>query len=193
MQATDSRQAGVLRPLATEGAIPPEDSLRRWMADLVGLPLELVRKRWLAKPGTRPPVDADWCAVGVERIVTQGTPYQRDRKGSLDDPESSDVVQESHQTLHCLATFYGPHAAELSDIFRDAAQIGQNNDALRRAGMVVQGIDESVHLPDLAFEQWIDRYDVGFRIGRKISRRFGIRNIASIGSVELITEKGKSK
>lgn len=192
MAVIDSRTAGVLRPLSTEGAIPPEDALRRWMADLTGLPLSMVRKRWLSKPGTRPPLDADWVAVGVERVKTWGTPYQRGKKGVISAPESGDVVQESHQTLHCIASFYGPNAASLSDIFRDSAQIGQNADELQKADLNVQGVDDDVvHIPDFAFEQWIDRYDVTFRIGRMIRRTFGIRDLASVGSVEIITEKGK--
>ena len=93
----------------------------------------------------------------------------------------------SIDNLHYLV-----YAASLSDIFRDSAQIGQNADELQKADLNVQGVDDDVvHIPDFAFEQWIDRYDVTFRIGRMIRRTFGIRDLASVGSVEIITEKGK--
>lgn len=190
MATTDSRTAGVLPPLSTEGALAPEDAIRQWVSQITGIPITLVRKRWLAKPGTKPALSQDWCAVGVEKIRTHGTPYQRGKKGIISDPESGDVKRESHQTLHCIASFYGPSAAELSDLFRESSQIGQNADALAASGMVVQGVDDDiVHLPDFFHEQWVDRYDVSFRLGRKVVHTFGVRDLAKIGDLEIYTEK----
>ena len=112
MAVIDSRQAGVLKQLGKEGGDAPENVIRKWMADITGLPLHRVVRRWLPRPGTRPGIDEDWIAVGVERVQTHGTPYQRGRKGQPEDAESGDVVRETHQTLHCIASFYGPNAAQ---------------------------------------------------------------------------------
>lgn len=193
MAVIDSRQAGVLKQLGKEGGGAPENVIRKWMADITGLPLHRVVRRWLPRPGTRPGIDEDWIAVGVERVQTHGTPYQRGRKGKPEDAESGDVVREVHQTLHCIASFYGPNAAQIVDDFRDAAQLFQTNDALQAQGLTLQGIaEDALQLPDLLGEQWVPRFDITFKLGRKVSRTYGVRDLVKIGPIEIITEKGKN-
>ena len=193
MAVIDSRQAGVLKRLAKEGGDAPENLIRKWTADITGLPLTRVVRRWLPRPGTRPGIDEDWIAVGVERVQTHGTPYQRGRKGQPEDAESGDVVREVHQTLHCIASFYGPNAAQIVDDFRDAAQLFQTNDSLKAQGLTLQGIaEDAVQLPDLLGEQWVPRFDITFKLGRKVTRTYGVRDLVKVGPIEIITEKGKN-
>lgn len=193
MAVIDSRQAGVLKQLGKEGGEAPENVIRKWMADITGLPLHRVVRRWLPRPGTRPGIDEDWIAVGVERVQTHGTPYQRGRKGQPEDAESGDVVREVHQTLHCIASFYGPNAAQIVDDFRDAAQLSQTNAALQAQGLTLQGIaEDALQLPDLLGEQWVPRFDITFKLGRKVSRTYGVRDLVKVGPIEIITEKGKN-
>lgn len=193
MAVIDSRQAGVLKQLDKEGGGAPENVIRKWMADITGLPLHRVVRRWLPRPGTRPGIDEDWIAVGVERVQTHGTPYQRGRKGQPEDAESGDVVREVHQTLHCIASFYGPNAAQIVDDFRDAAQLFQTNDSLKAQGLTLQGIaEDALQLPDLLGEQWVPRFDITFKLGRKVSRTYGVRDLVKVGPIEIITEKGKN-
>ena len=193
MAVIDSRQAGVLKQLGKEGGDAPENVIRKWMADITGLPLHRVVRRWLPRPGTRPGIDEDWIAVGVERVQTHGTPYQRGRKGQPEDAESGDVVRETHQTLHCIASFYGPNAAQIVDDFRDAAQLFQTNAALQAQGLTLQGIaEDALQLPDLLGEQWVPRFDITFKLGRKVSRTYGVRDLVKVGPIEIITEKGKN-
>ena len=190
MPVIDSRTCGVLRPIESENTQDITDRLRDFVSQLTGIPIEMVRKRWLVKPGRRPSIDLNWCAVGVQSVKTWGTPYQKGRKGNVDDPNSGDITKEGHQTLVCVASFYGPDAQAISDTFREGAYLGQNNSYLQSKGLTIQGVDEEVrHLPDFAFEQWIDRFDVTFRVGRKVSRTYGVRTIAS-ADFEIITEKG---
>lgn len=193
MAVIDSRQAGVLKQLGKEGGNAPENAVRKWMADVTGLPLHRVVRRWLPRPGTRPGIDEDWIAVGVERVQTHGTPYQRGRKGQPEDAESGDVVREVHQTLHCIASFYGPNAAQIVDDFRDAAQLFQTNDSLKAQGLTLQGIaEDALQLPDLLGEQWVPRFDITFKLGRKVTRTYGVRDLVKVGPIEIITEKGKN-
>ena len=193
MAVIDSRQAGVLKQLGKEGGGAPENVIRKWMADITGLPLHRVVRRWLPRPGTRPGIDEDWIAVGVERVQTHGTPYQRGRKGQPEDAESGDVVREVHQTLHCIASFYGPNAAQIVDDFRDAAQLFQTTAAQQSQGLTLQGIaEDAVQLPDLLGEQWVPRFDITFKLGRKVSRTYGVRDLVKVGPIEIITEKGKN-
>lgn len=193
MAVIDSRQAGVLKQLGKEGGGAPENVIRKWMADTTGLPLHRVVRRWLPRPGTRPGIDEDWIAVGVERVQTHGTPYQRGHKGQPEDAESGDVVREVHQTLHCIASFYGPNAAQIVDDFRDAAQLFQTNAALQAQGLTLQGIaEDALQLPDLLGEQWVPRFDITFKLGRKVTRTYGVRDLVKVGPIEIITEKGKN-
>ena len=192
MAVIDSRQAGVLKQLGKEGGDAPENVVRKWMAEITGLPLHRVVRRWLPRPGTRPGIDEDWIAVGVERVQTHGTPYQRGRKGQPEDAASGDVVREVHQTLHCIASFYGPNAAQIVDDFRDAAQLSQTNAALQAQGLTLQGIaEDAVQLPDLLGEQWVPRFDITFKLGRKVTRTYGVCDLVKVGPIEIITEKGK--
>lgn len=191
MAVIDSRTAGVLRPLSGTNTDEVETRLRLFVSDVTGIDQKLVRKRWMAKPGTQPGLSSDWCAVGVNSVKTHGLPSFRGHKGNIYDPVSGDIESESHQTLSCLASFYGPNASEYADMFRDGLQLPQNNSALQSMGLTVQGVaDEVRHSPDFLLQQWVDRYDVAFNIGRKITRTYGVRTIAS-ADVEIITERGK--
>ena len=193
MAVIDSRTPGVLKRLGKEGGDAPENVVRKWMAEITGLPLNRVVRRWLPRPGTRPGIDEDWIAVGVERVQTHGTSYQRGRKGQPEDAASGDVVREVHQTLHCIASFYGPNAAQIVDDFRDAAQLFQTNAALQAQGLTLQGIaEDALQLPDLLGEQWVPRFDITFKLGRKVSRTYGVRDLVKVGPIEIITEKGKA-
>ena len=187
--SADSTHAGVLSPVESD-YVNPDDVLRIYLSALTGIDKTLVRKRWLQKPGTQPKVDTDWAAVGVDRITTQGTPYHSAVKPkNASDP---DVIRRtSWQTLRCVATFYGPNAAELADRFREGIQLQQNDSQLRKFGLTIQGVnDEILHLPDFLFEQWIDRYDVVFRLGRSENRTYGVRTIIG-ADIEIFTEKGE--
>lgn len=191
MAVIDSRTAGILQPIERKNLQPPENVIRKWISDITGIPLENVVRRWLPRPGTRPGLDEDWCAVGIEKIQTHGTPYQQGHKGQIEVSESGDVVRISHQTLHCIASFYGPNAAVLADDFREGAQVFQNMDDLTAKGLVIQGFaDDAVQTADFFGERWIPRFDITFKLGRKVERTFGVRDIAQIGPVELYTEKG---
>ena len=191
MAVIDSRSAGVLPPLETPH-LNPDDKLRKWLSQLTGLPLASVRKRWQPKPGTRPSISDDWCAVGVERIESQGIPQHVGRRGQLDHPESGDVVTVTHQTIVCLASFYGPNSMGLADRFREGAQIGQNVRELAKEGLLLQSIEADVlHLPDFLMNQWVDRYEVRFAVGRVVERTYGVRSLASVGDIQIFIDKDK--
>lgn len=186
--ATSSTKKGVLRQSASD-FLPPEDVLRIYLSAITGIDKTLVRKRWLIKPGTQPKIGVNWAAIGVDSVETQGLPYQDGQKSTIEVQDT--ITRTSWQTLRCTATFYGTDAAEIADNFREGIQLYQNDAQLRRYGLTIQGVDNDVrHLPDLLFEQWIDRYDVTFKVGRSVTRIYGVRTIAS-ADVEIYTEKGK--
>lgn len=191
MADTDSRTSGVLTPIAKENTGEVETRLRSFVSQITGINLNLVRKRWLPKPGTQPEIGKDWCAVGVTSVRTWGVPAIKGKRGDIADPVSGDVKSEAHQTLTVDATFYGPNASENADLLRSGLLLSQNNSWFESQGLTIQGVDDEIrHLPDFQLQQWIDRYDVTFRVGRKVSRTYGVRTIAS-ADAEIITEKGK--
>lgn len=191
MAVIDSRSSGVLKPLETANTGEVETRLRLFVSAITGLDKSLVRKRWSQKPATQPPFGTDWCAVGVVRVRTLGNPDFQGHKGNIQKPDSGDVVSKRHQTLFCLATFYGQNAQENADLLRDGLGIPQNNSWLQTQGLTVQNVDdEATHIPEFVNQQWLDRYDLSFQIGRKLTRTFGVRTIAN-ADFEIITEIGK--
>lgn len=186
----DSRRSGALKALSSKNADDPIEALRFFVASLTGLPMNLVRRRWQLKPGTRPGMNADWASVGVEKVTTAGTPQITGVKGVPSDPASGISKTETHQMLEVRVAFYGPNALTLADAFRDACGIGQNNQLLKDRGLTLQSVsEEAVRLPDLVFEQWCDRYEIVLRVGRKATRIYGVRDIATaVGAVQIITE-----
>lgn len=193
MAVIDSRSPGILQPLERADAAAPLDAVRFFVARITGLDIRMVRQAFLRRPGTQPGLDDSWAAVQMDSVRTLGTPQHSGRKGLIQQPETGDVFAVSHQVLSFAVSFYGPDAAVLADDFREGAQIGQNLSELKKDGLYLSGIDETVQrAPDFMLEQWIDRYIVNIRLSRKVVRRFGIRTLASAGPVELITEKGKN-
>ena len=191
MAVIDSRSQGVLQPLKTENTGEVETRLRLFVSAITGLDKTLVRKRWNQKPATQPPFGTDWCAVGVVRVRSIGNPDFQGNKGNIQKPDSGDVVSKRHQTLFCLASFYGQNAQENADLLRDGLGIPQNNSWLQSQGLTVKTVDdEATHVPEFVNQQWLDRYDLSFQIGRKLTRTFGVRTIAN-ADFEIITEKGK--
>ncbi len=182
---TSSQQKGVIVESFSDYA-PPEDVIRLYLSALTGIDKTLVRKRWLNKVGKQPELGTDWIAVGVEGVTTWGTPYSDNQKI----PDIQNRI--SQQTLKFRASFYGSNSAELSDKAREGLCMVQNNNQLKRYGLTVQSVDDEVlHLPDLQDEQWVDRYDLTFRIGRSVSREYGIRTIIAADDIEFFIEKGK--
>lgn len=191
MAVIDSRSAGVLTPLETANTGEVETRLRLFVSAITGLDKTVVRERWYQKPATQPPFGSDWCAVGVVRVRSWGNPDFQGSKGDIEQPESGDVVSQRHQTFYCVATFYGPNAQENADLLRDGLGIPQNNSWFETQGLTVQNVDdEATHVPEFINQQWLDRYDLSFQIGRKLTRTFGVRTIAN-ADFEIITEIGK--
>lgn len=186
----DSRGANVLRPISSDNESYFLDPLRIWVSKILGFPPEIVRASWLQKPGTQPSVNKDWCALAVKGA--QSTPiYQFGKKGRIDVPESGDTTQVSHDDYQVVISFYGPSAMFNAMRFRDGAQLLQNRRNLESFGLTLIRLDpQTLRLPDFAGEQWIDRYDVEFHIGRKVSRTYGVRTVVS-ADFDIFLERGK--
>ena len=185
----DTRQPGYLPVLESDNTADPIDALRVYVSQITGLDLPLVRRRWIQKPGTQPGLETDWASVAIDEIRTWATPGSVKIKGLIPNPESGKEKRVSHQTMTVSVWFYGPNAQVKADDFREGAYLGQNNDMLKRQGLTMQGVEDRVrHLPDFAFEQWIDKYEVRLLIGRAVVRTFGVRTIAGLTSIDIKTD-----
>ena len=189
MAVTDSRTAGYMTPLA-QSNIDLESVLIEFVAQLTGLRKDRIRWAWRKRPGSPIPLTDDWCAIGLQKVAST-QPYRKGKKGNIEEAESGDTTHVTHQTLTVSFSFYGPTALELSDLFRCAAQLDQNFRFLASKGLTLQAVgDEVMRLPDLVGNQWRDRYVLELKLGRVMTRRYGVRTIASAG-FEIYTEKGK--
>ena len=185
----DSRVNGILSSESTD-LIEPDDVLRVYASVITGIDKRLVRKRWLVKPANQPPIETDWIAVGVISVTNEGTPYQYGEKPKKeDDPDV--ITRITFQSLKVVASFYGGHAYENADQFRDGILLPTNNDQLKTYGLTVQSVgDEIIHIPELLNAQWLDRYDVVFTVGRSVSRVYGVRTIETAGADFFSDERG---
>lgn len=186
----DSRGANVLRPTSSENESYFLDPLRIWVSKILDFPPELVRSSWLSKPGTQPAINVNWCAIAIKTAETTLI-YQYGKKGPIDDPQGGDTTQVSHDDYQIVLSFYGPSAMFNAMRFRDGAQLLQNRRNLESYGLTLISLNpQTLRLPDFAGEQWIDRYDVEFHVGRKVSRTYGVRTIVS-ADFDIYTERGK--
>lgn len=189
MAVIDSRSPGFLRPLAVSSS-DTESLLIDFVSETTGLTKSRIRWAWKERPGSPIPLSDDWCAIGLQKVLSY-QPYRKGKKGNIEEAESGDTTHVTHQTLTISFSFYGPTASELSDLFRDAAQLDQNFRYLASKGLTIQSVsDEVMRLPDLVGNQWRDRYTLEMKIGRVVSRRFGVRTLCS-ADFEIYTEKGK--
>ena len=188
MAVIDSRYPGYLTPSATS-ASDPTDALRRFVSELSGIPLTLVRRRWIQKGGTMPGADVNWCSLGIDNVKSWATPESYRVRGDLEKVGSAYDKKVTHQTLTVSVWFHGPDAHVLADGFREGAYLSQNNDKLKQSGLTVQSVNDEIrHLPDFINENWVDRYEVTFLVGRAVTRTYGIRSIARVGEVIIYTD-----
>lgn len=188
MAVIDSRSPGYLQP--QEQHDDPINVIRKFVSELSGLDLKFVRRRWLQKPGTQPGVNVNWASVAVEGVTSWGLPESLRKRGTLIKPESGYDKKRTHQTLRCSVWFYGPDALRIADDFREGAYLSQNSDTLQGDGLTVQGVDDTIRrIPDFVAEQWVDRFEVVFRLGRQINRTYGIRTIAGFSGIEIYPNK----
>lgn len=188
MAAIDSRTPGYLQP--QEAHDEPINAIRQFVSELTGLDPKMVRRRWMQKPGTQPGIGVNWASVAVESVTSWGLPESLRTRGTIRKPESGFDRKRTHQTLRCSVWFFGPDALRYADDFREGAYLSQNADTLQSAGLTVQGVDDTIRrIPDFVAEQWVDRFEVTFRLGRQIKRTYGIRTIAGYSGVEIYPNK----
>lgn len=166
-----SSDGGYLLPTGEALAdIALEDILIGYVRQITGLSQEYVRPRWQSVVPKQPERDVNWCAVGiVEEDPDAGPVIER-----IDDES---VRNTRHELVTVLATFYGESAQKYAKRLRDGLGIPQNNDLLKRDGLVFIESMALMNVPELVNEQWVRRYDLSFILRRRCNSTYAIQTI----------------
>ena len=152
-----SASGGYLVPAPGLSRRQIEDLLNSLIAALTGIPGSLVRPRWQPDPPEIPERHVNWCAFGIMRREMPNFP-QVEHDGEGDG--TSRVL--THETLHCLASFYGPDAEDKALALRSGLHVGQNREPLYHEGMAFVEAGELSYLPELGQHsmRWKPRCDL---------------------------------
>lgn len=175
--ANDSSTGGYLSPAGSPAPLEDaalEDLLQKVVVGISGLPGSMVRPRWQATVPKQPEPSVDWCAIGVTEEQQDDYPVE-EHEGTGDGHD----IFASHETVHVLASFYGPNGSRNAKVLRDGLYVAQNRDQLVANGMNLTDVGRVIAAPELINQQWIRRYDVPIRIRRKVERIYPILNILS--------------
>lgn len=178
MTAATSATGGYLRPTSTA---PSEDdaladALQAMVVGITGLQGQMVRPRWQATPPKQPEPNVDWCGIGV-LSATPGAGGGSGRHISADGG-SSETYHD--MTLEVQASFYGPHSSGNANLLRDGLMIPQNREELFRQNMALEAAPgPTTKTAELVNTKYLNRADVTFRVRRRVSRAWAIKNAAS--------------
>jgi hypothetical protein len=183
--ANDSTGAGYITPASTAPTsdLDLDKLLQTIVIGLTGIEGDNVRPRVQPVVAHQLPASTNWVAVGVTNIRPDDNP------AIIHDPtgEGSDILIR-HETLDCLATFYGPNGQQYASIFRDGLWLPQNSSFLRQYDAAFMDAGPVRAIPEFKNQQWIRRYDLAFALRRKVTRTYNIRNIASAEIVLTVDE-----
>jgi len=175
MADVDSSTGGYLSP---EGTPAPEhddelDALfQTAIRNITALPGSLVRPRWQPNPPKQPEADVNWCALAVTAIEADAGPAIK----HISAGEGS-AQYERHEELQLFVTFYGPRAGAFAALLRDGISMPQNMEALRANEIGFVDCGRARRVPEFVNQTWIDRVDMLVRFRRKVTRRYGVRNL----------------
>ena len=189
--ANDSSTGGFLAPLLSpiyDDAL--DDALHTTVVGVTGLPDNLVSPRWQANGDPNlPAFGTDWCAAGVHDWEEPGGyPAELASKTDPTDPTAKGVVTVSQQEdCTALLSFYGPNANANAAAFAKGITLGQNQEVLTAAGLMVVGVSGPVITPEQRKMQWMRRVDIRLHLRRLANFVFAIRFLSS-AAVEIQTD-----
>lgn len=146
--------------------------LSRWLRGVSGLPEYVVRPRWQPIQPTLLPPETNWCAFGVVSMTCDDNP-------AFVNQTEDDTEFWRHETIECLASFYGPAGQQYATCFRDGIAVSQNNAELNTQGMSLAGYRHIIPFPELINNQWVRRYDFTVLLRRKVMREYNIKSLVA--------------
>lgn len=153
-----------------DATLPDSVALRRFFQGLIagisGLPGNMVRPRWQRNPPPMPEPTVDWCAFAIG----EQTP---DANGHLA-PGDASARLTRHESMEVFCSFYGPNAEGRAELLRDGFEISQNREPLLLASIGFVNSTGKKHVPELANQQWYDRYDFSLFFNRETGKVYQI-------------------
>lgn len=175
--ANTSATGGYLAPSSTtpveDNAF--EDFIGNVIAGITGITRALIRPRWQPKPPAHPPIETNWCAIGITVITSDYGVVKLHRP----DVDGSDDLQR-HDTVELLASFFGPLAYSLASRLRDGLMVDQNREAMRAGGVNILECTRMRTASDLINERWVRRVDLEISLRRAVVRSYPILNVLSV-------------
>lgn len=172
----DSSTGGYLSPTGTSPLADADlaDAFQAMVVGITGLAGKMVRPRWQPNPPPQPEASIDWCAIGVQPVETEGSPYiAHDGSG-----DGSDSVTQ-WETVEVLASFYGPAGQANAIRLRDGIVVPQNCEGLLANGIVFVEARRVVQANALVNQTWFPKYDLALTFRRQVTRTYPILNLLS--------------
>lgn len=171
----DSASGGYLAPSTTiidDDAL--DDIFQAMVVGITGLSGDLVRPRFQAEPGNLPDFTATWCAIGVME-------FEPDTYATLiHNPAGVGTsIQQSHEGISVMATFYGPAAQATARILARGLLLPQNQEVIAAAGILFTKAERPIKAPQLLKNRWVNRIDVTLQFRRQDDLIYPIRNLVS--------------
>lgn len=171
-------------PVAEDDAL--DDIFQEVMVGLTGLPADLVRPRWQPVDRKMPDVSVNWCALGITSTEPDADAFVVHKRGSIESGGQDDLRRTD--TVHVLATFYGPNAKSYATMARDGLYIAQNRAQLEIALLAVITTDTIRAVPEQFNGQWVRRYDLPLVFRRTVVRSYAVQSLLT-ADVTLHVEK----
>ena len=163
-----------------------DQALQPILAGITGFDPSLVRRKWQEVSPPTPPANVTWLAFGaIDESADTNAALVHNPQG---DGGLGNLTSYRTEETQIMASFYGPDCASYAAGLRDGFGIGQNREAMQRAGIAFVQNERLTKVPELRGEGWVRRVDVVFRIRRTAARTYRIRNIIGVtGQVQTDT------
>lgn len=173
-------------PLGAVAPLPLDDAaldavFQQLVADVTGLPGDLVRPRWQAVVPKRPEPGVNWCAIGVTEVEQDAGPWL------VYDPVRNSEQYWDHETISLLASFYGPNSQSFARLLRAGLNILQNTEELLPYAIRYLFCGAIRQVPELVNQQWIRREDLALQFRRKVVMVYAVQNIL-ISQIHLLDD-----
>jgi hypothetical protein len=181
----DSSTGGFLVPVTPiETAEAFEDVLHDFIAGLTGLPGDMVRPKWQGKSSGQPATGVDWCAFGIQEEGGDTIGGER----HFGEGEGHNVAS-AHEPFSVLVSFYGRNSRAAARKLRLGLAVAQNREYLYRHELAFVEAGPNTHVPEIAGELWMDRWDIRLVFRRRVAAKYAILNIVK-ANVALKAENG---
>ncbi|SPP31657.1 hypothetical protein ARAF_0799 [Arsenophonus endosymbiont of Aleurodicus floccissimus] len=82
-----------------------------------------------------------------------------------------------HETLTCIASFYGKNDMVYVARFRDGIMLSQNNAELNKSNLTLGSYSQINAFLELINNQWVNRFDIIVHLRRKVVCRYHIKSV----------------